>query len=61
MGNCGEVWVFDCEYDWEDVMGIEIGMKKYLLFSSRRSLSKKRLCIPAQLRRASPTPIRWIA
>ena len=34
MGNCGEVWIFNCEYDWEDVMGMEIGMKiKFLYFS----------------------------
>ena len=32
-----------------------------LLFSSRQPQARKRLCIPAQLRRASPTPIRWIA
>lgn len=29
MGNCRKVWVFDCEYDWEDEIGMEIGMKKY--------------------------------
>ena len=33
----------------------------WVLFSSRRPPRKKRLCTPAQLRRASPTPIRWIA
>ena len=32
-----------------------------LIFSSRWPLSKQRLCTPAQLRRVSPTPIRWIA
>ena len=29
-----------------------------MLFSSRQPKARKRLCIPAQLRRASPTPIR---
>ena len=31
------------------------------VFNSRQPPSKKRLCNPAQLRRANPTPIRWIA
>ena len=33
----------------------------WVLFSSRRPPRKERLCTPAQLRRASSTPIRWIA
>ena len=36
-------------------------VKWKLLFSSRQFQARKRLCNPAQLRRASPTPIRWSA
>ena len=27
MGDCGEVWIFDSRYDWENVIGMAIGMK----------------------------------
>ena len=27
MGDRGEVWIFNSRYDWEDVIGMEIGMK----------------------------------
>lgn len=34
MGNCGEVWIFDSRYDWEDVIGMDVGMKiKFSYFS----------------------------
>ncbi len=27
MGDCGEVWILDSRYDWENVIGMAIGMK----------------------------------
>ena len=29
MGDCGEVWIFDSRYDWEDVIGMEIEDAKF--------------------------------
>ena len=27
MGDRGEVWILDSRYDWENVIGMAIGMK----------------------------------
>ena len=30
MGDCGEVWILDSRYDWEDVIGMEIEDAKFV-------------------------------
>ena len=43
MGDRGEVWIFNSRYDWEDVIGMEIGMKIMFSYFSDEPTDKETL------------------